>query len=233
MRTLVIGIALPHVSFDNYSFISAPALSEYQRLIVEPAAASQAVWEVISGAAQHRTHAGQLVHSGPSTNDAFGLQDLLRMRRREAGWFFARGGVLVCFAHPDVTAFPGSECEWRRYSWLPSPTGFNYAEHLLAGFGTPGATIVDEQHPFAPFISEFAQRLAYRATIDENAPNFSDYGAVIARSHGGAAIAAELRIDNGSLVFLPALLKPEADRGAVAQALNACLERWGDRQEAD
>ena len=32
MRTLVIGIPLPRVSFDNYSFVSAPAFSDYARV---------------------------------------------------------------------------------------------------------------------------------------------------------------------------------------------------------
>jgi hypothetical protein len=30
-RTLVIGIPLPHSTFDNYSFASAPSISEYTR----------------------------------------------------------------------------------------------------------------------------------------------------------------------------------------------------------
>jgi hypothetical protein len=95
MRTLVVGIPLPHVTFDNYSGISAPAFSEYQRLIVETAALSNAVEEVIAGVGEHRNFGGQLVHNGPSTAGAFSLCDLLAMRRRETEWFLSRGGTAV------------------------------------------------------------------------------------------------------------------------------------------
>ena len=100
MRTLVIGIPLPHVSFDNYSFASAPALSDYARLIVEASAVSTVVEDVVAGSGGHRNFAGQLLHNAQSTAAAFSLSDLLSMRRREAEWFFARGGTAVCFAHP-------------------------------------------------------------------------------------------------------------------------------------
>ena len=228
MRTLVIGIPLPHVSFDNYSFVSAPAFSEYQRLIVETSSVSSVVEEVVAGALEHRDFAGHLVHNAPSTAGALSLQQLLQMRRRESDWFFARGGVAVCFVHPDV-AHPGVEgsCGWRRYSWLPAPPGFRYEEHLLPGFGTPGAEVSDADHPFASCIADLAPRLAYRATIDETAPNFSDYARVFARrTSGGAAITAELALGSGCLVLLPPLLKPEADRASVAQALFTSLERF-------
>ena len=226
MRTLVVGIPLPHVSFDNYSFVAAPAFSEYGRMIIDTAVASRTVEEVISGDAEHHNFGGVPVTNGPSTSQAFSLQQLLAMRRRESEWFLARGGVLVCLAHPDV-AHPGVEqsCGWRRYAWLPAPLGFRYDERLLPGFGTPGAELTEPDHPFAPYITEFSSRFAYRVTVDETTPNFSDYGRVFARSHGGAAIAVELTVDDGRVILLPPLLEPETDRFLIAPLLHACLER--------
>lgn len=231
-RTLVVGIPLPHVSFDNYSIISAPAFSEYQRLIVETATVSNVVEEVVAGVGEHRNFGGQILHNGPSTAGAFSLSDLLAMRRREAEWFVSRGGSVVCFAHADV-AHPGvAGGGWRRYSWLPAPPGFRYAEYLLPGFGTLGAEVSDEDHPFAPFISEFAPRLAYRATLDESAPDFSDYAFVFARSRGGAAIAAELAVDSGRIIMLPPLSDPQSDRSKVAQTLSECFQSLPERGRA-
>jgi len=226
MRTLVIGIPLPHVSFDNYSFVSAPAFSEYERLIVEPAAVSKTVEEVVSGAAEHRNFAGHPVANGPSTTQAFSLEQLLEMRRRETEWFLARGGVVASFAYPDV-AHPGvaGPCGWSRYAWLPAPPGFRYEEHLLPGFGIPGAELTKPDHPFALYVSELSTRFAYRATIDETAPNFREYGHIFARSHGGAAIAGELTADRGRVILLPPLLEPGSERVLIAQTLRTCFER--------
>lgn len=226
MRTLVIGVPLPHVTFDNYSFVSAPAFSDYGRLVVETAAVSTSVEEVVSGAAEHRTFAGQPVTNGPSTAQAFSLQQLLEMRRRETEWFLARGGVVACFAHPDI-AHPGAaqRCGWRRYTWLPAPPRFRYEEQLFPGFGIPGAELIEPDHPFAPYITELSNRFAYRVTVDETAPNFRDYGRVFARSHGGAAIAVQLTIDGGRVILLPPLLETESDRTSTAQILHACFER--------
>ena len=227
-RTLVVGIPLPHVTFDNYSGISAPAFSEYQRLIVETAAFSSVVEELVARGGEHCNFGGQIVHNGPSTADAFSLSDLLEMRRRETEWFLSRGGTAVCFAHPDI-AHPGvADRVWRRYSWLPAPLGLRYEALLLPGFGTPGAEVSDTAHPFAPFISEFAPRLAYRATMDESVPNFSDYAHVFARSRGGAAIAAELSVDHGRIILLPPLIDPQSERSKVAQTLFECFERWAE-----
>lgn len=230
MRTLVVGIPLPHVNFDNYSFISAPAFSEYERLIIEIAASSNVVEQVVAGEGAHRNFGGQPVHNGPSTADAFSLSDLLEMRRRETDWFLARGGIAVCFAHPDVVhPQVASSCGWRRYSWLPAPPGFRYEEHLLPGFGMPGVEVSDTDHPFAPFISQLAPRLAYRVTLDESAPNFSDYARVFARSRGGAAIAAEFTFASGRVIIIPPLIDPQLDRGSVAQTLFDCFERSAER----
>lgn len=233
MRTLVVGTPLPHVSYDNYSFISAPSLGEYERLIVQMEAVSKVVDEVIDGSTDHRSFGGQSVSNQPTTVAAFGLPDLLAMRRREAERFLARGGLLICFVYPNVV-HPGivGVDQWSRYAWLPAPAGFRYEEHLLPGFGTSGAKVVDDDHPFAPYVAEFGARLAYRAVLDEAAPNFSDYGRIFIRSAGGAAIGAHLLVDRGHVILLPPLARSDADRAALAQTLFDCMQRWHERFQA-
>lgn len=230
MRTLVLGIPLPHVSYDNHSFISAPSIGEYQRLIVNMEAVSKVVNEVVEGSTEHRNFGGQSVSNQSTTATAFGLSDLLPMRRREAESFLARGGLLVCFVYPNVV-HPriGGVDQWSRYAWLPAPGGFQYEEHLLPGFGTSGAKLAQDDHPFAPYVSEFGARLGYRAVLDENAPNFSDYGRIFMRSAGGAAIGADLLVDKGHVILLPPLVRWDADRAALAQTVFDCMQRWGER----
>ena len=228
MRALVLGIPLPHITFDNYSFLSAPSLFDYDRIIVDMSALSEAVEQAIDGSPEHRTHSGQTVVNGPSSTRTFSLAELLRLRRLEAERALARGGTLVCLAYPDVAHegiadLPG----WRRYDWLPAPEGVSYTEHLLAGFGKPGVEIADAEHAFAPYAEAFGVRLAFRAYASEQDESFSQYGRVFARSPGGAAVGVELKIGTGRVVLLPPLdpLNYSNDRVPLAKVLCDCLER--------
>lgn len=230
MRTLVIGIPLPHVTYDNYSFVAAPSFADYRRLIVQPEAAAITVHEVLTGQKEHATFAGQPIVNGPPSLTAFALADLLRMRQREARRLLASGGTIICFAFPDATVGDVAGLgEWRLYDWLPAPTGFQYRTHLLPAFGRPGALPAQEEHPFSAYIQTFGPRTAYRAVVDEDAPQFAQYGAVFMRSHGGEAIGATIRVGTGRIVLLPALARFDADRSLLADILFECLQRLDQR----
>lgn len=231
MRTLVIGIPLPNSTFDNHSFFSAPALSDYQRMIVETETASKVIAEVVSGAGEHRTFSGLTVRNGDSTTQALGLSDMLNMRRREAEWFFRRGGIAVCFAHPDV-AVRGVRGlrDWRRYSWLPAPDGFSYDRDLYLGFGKVAGEF-EEDHPFSAYIDRFGRKAGYRVCFNESAARFRENARVFARSEGGSAIAAEMRVLEGAIIFLPPLIRLESDRTSLAATLIECLDSLTGAQE--
>ena len=227
MRTLVLGIPLPHPTFDNYSFLSAPSFSDYPRLVVDMASISRVVQEAAAAAGQHRTYDGQPVLPGPTSAQGFGLRELLEMRRREARLFLDGGGVIALLAHPDVphpdlVAWPG----WRRYGWLPAPEGLRYEEHLLPAFGNQGVILAEAAHPFAPWVEEFGPQLSYRVHVDESAPGFDSYGRVFARSPGGAAAGVALAVAAGAVVLLPLLVRFEQERQAMAETLFRCFQRW-------
>jgi len=95
MRTLILGLPLPHVTFDNYSFLSAPSLFDYDRMVVEMSALSDAVDQVVGGSQEHQTFGGQTVVNGPSGPRTFSLAEVLRLRRLEAERLLARGGLVV------------------------------------------------------------------------------------------------------------------------------------------
>ena len=230
MRTLVIGVPLPHVTFDNYSFISAPSLADYPRAIVEMEAVSRVVDEVVSGSGEAATFAGQSVANDASSSQAAGLADLLAMRRREAEWCLDRGGIVVCFGYPDVAhkGIEGLE-GWRRWSWLPAPDGFGYERDLLPGFGRPGVILADEAHPFAEYGQVFADRLAYLLYVNEAAPAFPDAAGVFLRSQGGLAVGVELCVREGSIVIVPPMAATAEERVLLAETLFECLERWHNR----
>ena len=231
IRTLVLGIPLPQSTFDNASFLSAPSFSEYQRVVVEPSASARVVQEVVEGTQVHQTYGGQAIVNGRASAHAFGLGELLDMRRREGQRLIDSGGLVVLFGHPDVTVTGvGGDGEWRTYSWLPAPENLSYAEALVAGFGTPGAVLTDADHPFAPLVQAVANRVAYRAHLDEDALGVGEHARVFCRSAGGVAIGFELAVGQGSVVVLPVIQKPDTDRQAIAAAMVESLERWDARK---
>ena len=229
LRTLVIGIPLPHVTFDNYSFASAPSISEFTRLIVEMAGVSRVVEEIARGSIEHSTFAGQRVGNGPTTAGAFGLADLLAMRRREAAQFFSRGGTAACIAYPDVVheGIAGL-ANWRSYDWLPDPEHFAYETCLLPGFGKTPVEVADPTHPFAPYVAMYGIRMAYRVHAVEEPANPALR--VFGKSSGGLPVAFDVRVGNGRTVFVPPLRNPQEDRIAVAGTLFESFERFEAEQ---
>jgi hypothetical protein len=204
MRVLSLGFPMPGARVDNHTFASAPSFFDYDAIAVNPEALSQLVEEVVNGTGDHATRAHEPVVNGPTTPEAVGLAQLLRDRQDETARLLARGGLVVCFAYPNVvhanvTGFAGCD----RYFWLPAPPGISYAEPFLRRAWGTELLPVDHDHPFGPYVDTFRGKLAYRAYFDEVTSGFSGAGRVFARSLGNAAIAIELAVYGGRAVFLP------------------------------
>ncbi len=206
MRVLVIGFPLPNPQIDNYSFISAPSFFDYDAVVVESAAVSAVVEEVLARTADHHTAAGQPVLNEPSGPFVTGLADHLRRRRDEAERLLAAGKLLVVLLrpnvpHPHVLGEPGYD----RYSWLPAPPGVSYRPPQIMPADGRVVAPVEHTHALTRLVDRFKSWFTYRAYISDRSPAFPEHGKVLMRSDGGAAIAAEFRIGPGRLVLLPAL----------------------------
>jgi hypothetical protein len=228
MRTLVVGLPLPHVSFDNHSFFSAPSFSEYERVLVDMSSVPLVVEEVVKQTGVHTTFGGQAVVNGEASAYAFGLVELLEMRAREAALLLDRGGTIALFGHPVVTGrgIVGMEDVWGSYSWLPAGEAFSFETDVLPGFGTGGAVLTDAGSPFAPYVRELASLVSHRVYLAEPGRDGSDVS-VFARSPGGVATGFDVRVGEGHIIVLPALARPQAEREAVARALAECMGGGG------
>lgn len=227
MRILSLGCGLPDPSVDNYNWASALSFFDYDAVVVDPAeAVSKLVGEVTAGGGDYATYDDVPIVAGPTTADAVGLADLLRRRREETERFLAKGGLLVCFAypdvpHPDVPGFTGCH----RYYWLPAPAGKDYGPGYVKPAGGRQVRAADFEHAFAGFLEDSQDRLLYRAVFAEGAAGFGRGARVIGRSAGGAAVAVELAVAGGRVVFLPALAPRliASEVASVARSLVAAI----------
>jgi hypothetical protein len=203
VRILTLGCALPDSQIDNYDWASAPSFFDYDAIVVDPGELSKLINGVVDGAGDAPlTYDDDAVLDGPSTAEAVGLADLLRRRREETERLLSRGGLVVVFAFPDVahtkvSGFTGAH----RYYWLPAPAGMDYGTSYLKPASGTQVKPIDYQHAFADFLESLGNNIQYRALFAEPGLN----GKIIGRSPGGAAIATEIEVGGGRVIFLPAL----------------------------
>jgi hypothetical protein len=225
VRILALGSTLPDAIVDNYDWASALSFHDYDAIVVDPAeAVSKLIQEVTKGGGGYRSYNGESVEDGPTSAEHVGLADLLHRRREETERLLARDGLVVCFAYPDVphtrvSGFNGAH----RYYWLPAPTGTDYGPNHVKPAGGTHVMATDYEHPFAAYLEQYRSGVEYRALFAEGASGFGDHGRVIGRSPGGAAIALDLRVGGGRVIFLPAMPASIFDRSGFASSLVAAI----------
>jgi hypothetical protein len=225
MRILSIGQGLPDPAMDNYNWASALSFHDFDALLVDPAlGVSKFVEDVAHGEGSYETYDDLPVAEGFTNADAVGVVDILRRRRDETERFLARGGLVVCFAYPDVahprvTGFTG----FHRYHWLPAPQDCNYGPDYLKPASGRAVKVTDWEHPFANFLDNTTAFL-YRASIPEGAAGFPG-AKVIARSPGGVAVAVDMPLAGGRLILIPALAVnlTSQQRSQIAANLSAAI----------
>jgi hypothetical protein len=196
-------------------------------MIVDP---DEAVSKLVDGislpADTYMTYTDEPVLDGPTTSSNVGLADLLRRRQDETERLLARGGIVVVFAYPDVAhprvaGFTGCH----RYYWLPAPAGSDYGPRYLKPATGTQVRPTDYMHPFADYLERLRGNVLYRVAFAEGGEGFGSGAKVIGRSPGGAAVALEIAVGGGRVVFLPALPRhlSSTDRSALASSLVAAL----------
>jgi hypothetical protein len=225
MRILSIGQGMPDPAMDNYNWASALSFHDFDALLVDPAlGVSKFVEDVARGEGDYKTYDDLPVAEGFTNADAVGVVDILRRRRDETERFLARGGLVVCFAYPDVahprvTGFTG----FHRYHWLPAPQDCNYGPDYLKPANGRAVKVTDWKHPFANFLDNTTAFL-YHASIPEGAAGFPG-AKVIARSPGGVAVAVDMPLAGGRLILIPALAIniTQQQRSQIAASLSAAI----------
>ncbi|MCC6236929.1 MAG: hypothetical protein IT299_05060, partial [Dehalococcoidia bacterium] len=225
-RLLSIAHPLRHMRVDNHSVFNAPALFDYNTIVIDPGGVFEAVLDVLEARAPHATHSELPIANGESTATHTGLADALRRRQNEVVRALERGALIVVFAYPqatitEVSTFSGLD----RYFFLPAPPGLGWDARLIQGGEGDTAAVTDHAHPFARVIDVLRQDLRYRAHFDDRTPGFAGNARVLARSAGGAPIAAEFTVGAGRIVFLPS---PREVGGEIASNLALAILEASD-----
>ena len=223
MRIISLGCPVPHPSVDNHSLANAPSLFDYDACIIDPQAISEQIEGLALGTLRANAPDGRPVQAGESGAFHFGIGELLAQRRLELRQLVERGGAVVLFAHPNVrhpnvASFPGLN----RYSLIPAPDDDPFTWPRLRPADGKDVVPTDPHHPASGFLDDLSGRLRYRALFDLPA----DCGTILARSIGGAAVAAEFRVGAGRIVALPPVPNLAASqRSTFTAALLEMIER--------
>ena len=222
MQFLSLGLPLADAQIDNYNWASALSFYDYDAMIVDPSAVSAFIEGVVRRGESYLTYTDDPVEAGPGSGETVSLVDLLKRRRDETVRLLARGGLVVCLgypdlAHPDVAGFSGCH----RYYWLPAPPGADYGPKYVQHASGVHVQATDYQHPFADYLERVRNNVLYRASFTEGAAGFGESARVIGRSPGGAAVALDVSVGGGRVIFLPALPPRigDSERGIVAHSL--------------
>jgi hypothetical protein len=234
VRILSIGRPLAHRAIDNHTIFNAPAVFDYDAIVIDPAGVFTSIREAIDGTTAHQT-----LGRAPVVNGAGGagvpIAEVLLNRRDEFVRALERGAVVAVFTQPqgqltDVIGFPGCD----RYFFLPAPPGVAWDARTIRWGEGAAAVPVDPRHPFTPLVETVGREVQYRAHFDERAEGIAA-ARIFARSTGGAPVGVEFSVLGGRVVFLPApgALSPERRRemgAALALAMREALGR-GDPDE--
>ena len=224
MRIISIGCPVPNPSVDNHSIANAPSIFDYDACVIDLQSVSEQIEGMAASTLDVKAPDGRAITQGESGAFHFGLAELLQQRRLEFQQLLDRGGLIILFAypnvrHPNVPSFPGLN----RYSLIPGPDSDPFKWPTLRPADGKDVSPTIPEHAASDFLNELAGRLRYRALFDFQA---SSDATVIARSVGGAAVAAEFKLGPGRIIALPpADALSSSQRKAFSTGLLEMIER--------
>jgi len=205
MRVLSLSHRLQHPRFDNYSIVTAPNMMDYDAIVIDIAGTFDVITQVAQGEGYWETFDGQQVSNGSDIDNQLGLSGLLERRRDELVEALGNGAIVIVFGSAPKQTFKisGGTNGLDSYWLLPAPIGMNWDRHTLLGSGGDAVVISDYSNPFLKVFETYETDVEYQMRFDETSPAVQKNASVFLRSSGGAAVGAEFKVLNGTVVFLP------------------------------
>ena len=213
LKILSVDFPIEGKGIENYSFYYAPSFSDYDAVIMDPNEISN-LW--VKGI--NPEDDGSLWTSIAS-DKGFGnsLDQIMSRRRGEINkLLMITKGIVVCILRNrglilNGREYRGAQRLWLidRYSWLP------YYFSLVSQNGKE-IKIVNKHHPFSQYLKAFKDSIYFEAVLNHNKAMLP-----IATNKVGELTAAEYRLGEGKLIFLPSLSEPDPEK--VGGVLIDCL----------
>lgn len=224
MRVLALGWEVEGPGVIRAEFASADSLASYDAVLVDPEPLPS-LW--LPHAALEPDGVWRL-HPGRDLGLSRALGNLVAARRAEVEDLLLRGGgVLVVRVRPpgegvEIAGQPPHRLD--RYAFLPRTSLVSGPHHLGLPQGLRfvprrghDLTTIEAAHPAGPYLEAFAP-LGYEAVLVATlgAP-LSSFGKVLATNRVGDAVAWDLPVGAGRILFLPSL--PGASPSEVGERL--------------
>ncbi|MGC9530025.1 MAG: hypothetical protein ACP5G2_05325 [Candidatus Bipolaricaulaceae bacterium] len=216
MRVLALGWDVNGPGVERANLPDAESLASYEAVLVDPAPISE-LW---TGHAQLEGDGTWRLHPGRDLGLSRALERLLALRRGELEDLLRQAGGLVAVrVRPpgegvEIAGSPARRLDC--YAFLPRLSLTAAGHHLALPQGirfSPrrGRDIehIDLTHPLASCLAAL-RPLGYEAVITSTLGTpLAAFGQVVARNRVGDALAWDLPVDGGRIVFLPSF--PGAD----------------------
>jgi len=222
LRVLAVDWNLAHNAITNSSFLDAPAFSDFDAVIINPAA----VHSLLRAAPAYRDGRGRLTldlyKDGGQGRD---LRELLRRRADETAAVLSRTrGVILSMASPpddqlhlmDYYANQLGVRDWLNiYAYLPT----NDVHHRLVGDrilfqSRDGMTlnILERNHPLSQYLAAFRDEIRFSCVINPQ----NVVAKTIATDKVGDPIAIDVQYFGGRVILLPSFFpKDQSKAGAI------------------
>jgi hypothetical protein len=180
-------------------------MMDYDAIVIDIAGTFDVITQVAQGDGYWETFDGQQISNGSDIDNQLGLSGLLERRRDELVAALGNGAIVIVFGSAPKQTFKvsGGTNGLDSYWLLPAPSGMDWNRHTLLGSGGDAVIISDYSNPFLKVFETYETDVEYQMRFDETSPAVQKNASVFLRSSGGAAVGAEFKVLNGTVVFLP------------------------------
>ncbi len=235
MQILSLSHRLMNPRIDNYNIFSAPAVLDYEAIVVDVGGVAETVRTAVDASAAYQSYANLPIVNGESVDGVAGIAETLSRRAEEIRLALERGATVIVFMDRggQIAGVSGNQ-GLERYFFLPAPGGLAWNSTTIRGGEGRTLSISEPDHPTIDVIESYRRDILYRAYFNDRAPGFAGNARVIARSAGGAPIAAEFKVFGGRVIFLPTPREPGArwliqnESKAILTAFDELLGRSDD-----